>query len=286
MALNKIRGITHLLRPVNCIMNGLAVLIGEAVAYRTLAFCPSILGFITAFTLLGASMVTNDYWDRFVDVINAPNRPIVSGLVSLRLALYCAFILIVIGLSAALLTNLSCLLVAIISISVSLLYSYRGKRLGILGNFMVSSCIAIPLFYGGLVYGDGNLDFYGMRLLILFDLMVFLANTGREVNKGIEDIEGDRSKGIKTVAVRFGSVTAAAVAVFFYLFAVALSVLPWLLSLTSLVYLPLVAIADCGFVASSFILLRDNSKEGAMKVKRIILICMGIGLFAFVAGGI
>jgi geranylgeranylglycerol-phosphate geranylgeranyltransferase len=286
MALNKIRGIIRLIRPINCLMMGLAVLTGEFVAYRTLALYPSILGFTTAFTILGASMVTNDYWDRFVDGINAPSRPIVSGLVSLRLALSSAIILIVIGLSTALLTNFACFLMAIISLSVSLLYSYRGKKLGILGNFMVSSCTAIPLFYGGLVYVSGNLNFYSMRLLLLFDLIVFLANTGREVNKGIVDIEGDRSKGIKTVAVRFGSTVAAIVSVIFYLFAVALSIIPWFLSLTSLVYLPLVAIADCGFVISSFILLRDNSEEGAIKVKRITLVWMGIGLLAFVGGGI
>ena len=66
-------------------MMGLAVLIGELITYFTLLpFEPSLFGFFTAFTLTGTSMIVNDYWDRDVDAINAPERPIPSGLVSIK----------------------------------------------------------------------------------------------------------------------------------------------------------------------------------------------------------
>jgi len=215
-------------------MMGLAVLIGEVVAYRTLYLYPSFLGFVTAFTLTGASMVTNDYWDKAVDSVNAPNRPIASGLISTKSALLYAFTLMAIGLlSAALLTTVMPLLLATASLAVSLLYSYRGKKLGLLGNFMVSICIAIPLFYGGFLNEGVNLDLEKLRILLFFGLMVFLANTGREVNKGIADVEGDKIRGVITVAIRSGSKGAAVVAIAFYLSAVALSVFPWFLSLVS-----------------------------------------------------
>lgn len=281
--MSKVLGLIRLLRPVNCAMMGLAVLTGEAIAYGTLYLYLSLLGFVTAFTLTGASMVTNDYWDRSVDAVNAPDRPIVSGLVSTRLALSYALILMLIGLSSALLTSMLSLLIAAASLSVSLLYNYRGKKLGLMGNFMVSACIAIPLIYGGFLHGGVDSSFEGMRLLF-FDLMVFLANTGREVNKGMADVEGDRLSGVRTVAIRFGLRTAAVVAVAFYLSAVVLSVFPWVLALTPWIYLPLVAVADMGFIASSFILLRDYSKESAVKVKKMVLIWMLLGLLAFTAG--
>ena len=80
--------------------------------------------------------------------------------------------------------------------------------------------------------------------------------------------------------------SAAIVAVVFYLSAVVLSVFPWFFSLTSLIYLILVTVADIGFLTSSFILLRDHSKESAIKVKNMVIVWMTIGLFAFVAGGV
>lgn len=279
---SKALGLLRLLRPANCLMMGLAVQVGEAVAYRTLSPYPSLLGFTTAFTLTGASMVVNDYWDRAVDAVNAPDRPIASGMISGRSALSFALVLAVLGLSSALLTGPLPLLIAVISLLVSLSYSYRGKKLGLSGNFMVSICIAIPLLYGGFL--GVSLDLMKLRLLFFFDLMVFLANTGREVNKGIADVEGDKVRGVRTVAIGFGLKGAAVVAAVFYLSAVALSVFPILLSLTSWTYLPLVVFADVGFAASSFILMRGHSKESALRVKKMVLAWMGIGLLAFLVG--
>ncbi len=280
--MSRVKGLVRLSRPVNCMMMGAAVLTGEAIAYGALHPVPSLLGFVTAFMLTGASMVTNDYWDRNIDAVNAPDRPLVSGEVSVGLALSYAAGLVVVGLLSALLTGFATLLIAVASLAVSLLYNYRGKRLGLVGNFMVSACIAIPLVYGGFLLGAVWSG--GLLLLLVFDLMVFLANTGREVNKGLADVEGDRRGGVRTVAVRFGGRTASVLAVGLYLFAVGLSVLPWVLGLVGLPYLLLVGAADVGFVASSFILLRDYSREGALRVKKMVLAWMLLGLAAFATG--
>ena len=173
---------------------------------------------------------------------------------------------------------------SVASLAIALLYNYRGKKLGLIGNFMVSACITIPLIYGGFIYGYSDLNFERLKILFIFDLMIFLSNTGREVNKGIADIEGDRVRGVRTLAVRLGSRTAAIFASVFYLSAVALSFLPWFMSLTSQLYLLLVAIADIGFVTSSFILIHDYSKESALRVKKMVMIWMLIGLLSFLAG--
>lgn len=267
-------------------MMGIAVLTGEALTYGVLYFHSSILGFTTAFTLTGASMITNDYWDRLVDAVNAPTRPIPSGLISPRLALWSAFALLVTGIGAACMTNLACFFLAIFSIVTSLLYNYWGKKLGLWGNFMVSLCIAIPLIYGGFLYHGVQLNVEGLTLLLFFDLMIFFAITGREVNKDIVDVEGDTIRAIRTVAISYGSKSAAITASLFYMVAVFLSFLPWVLKLTSWVYPLLVSVADLGFIISAFILLRDYSKESAMKVKNMVLFWMLVALLAFLTGGI
>jgi geranylgeranylglycerol-phosphate geranylgeranyltransferase len=114
--------------------------------------------------------------------------------------------------------------------------------------------------------------------------MAFLSNTGREITKGIVDIDGDKSQNVRTLAVRYGSKNAAIVATLFYLAAVSLSLLPWVMELVSIWFLPLVAVTDVGLAVSSFMLLADHSREKARKIKKAVLIWFIFGLLAYIAG--
>jgi geranylgeranylglycerol-phosphate geranylgeranyltransferase len=285
-AVHKIIGLFRLIRPINCIMMGLATLIGELITYFTLLpFEPSFFGFLTAFTLIGASMTINDYWDRAIDAINMPERPIPSGLVSEKEALFLALVLSIIGLSSALITNLACFIVAIISLSISIFYNVKGKQMGLLGNFMVSACIAVPLLYGGFIYQGWDVPLNRLGLLLFFDLMIFCANTGREIIKGIVDVEGDRIRNIKTIAIRYSPRIACFTGTLFFFSAIILSIFPWIYGMVSWIYLPIVSISDGGFIVSSIMLWKDYSKDNVVKVKNMILIWMFIGLVAFAMGG-
>jgi geranylgeranylglycerol-phosphate geranylgeranyltransferase len=277
----------RLLRPINGFMMAFAVVIGAVTLQKSVfPLTPLLLGFVTAFTLNSASMVTNDYWDRSVDAVNEPTRPIPSGQVSTGEALLYALILIIIGLASAYLTNLACLFVAVISIFVSSTYNRWGKQMGLLGNFMVSACVAIPFIYGGLIYGGVDVTQRGFFISLSFALMAFLSNTGREITKGIADVEGDKTRNIRTLAISHGSTTAASISVVFYLLPIVLSVFVWLFGWVSWWYLPLVIIADAGFIWASLTLLRDHTKENAKKVKRMVLVWMLMGLLAFIVGGV
>ena len=279
--MEKLASFIRLIRPINDLMMGVAVLFSGIVALHY-KFSPNlILGFVTAATLTASSMAVNDYYDREVDAINEPSKPIPSGLITPNEALIFACLLWVIGLTAAVYTNPLCLLVATGFSALALLYNTKGKATGLLGNLMVSACIAIPFIYGGLVVGNGDI-----KLLGIFALMAFLSNTGREITKGISDVEGDERRNVKTVAIRFGPEAAACTATIFYASAVALSIMPWILKLISnIAYVPLVLVADAGFIASSILLLKDYSRENAKRVKTLILIWMAIGLIAFLVGG-
>ena len=279
--MRKVIGLLRLTRVVNSSMMGFATIIGAIIALkRTLpTLTEASLGFITAFTLTGASMIVNDYYDRLVDAVNEPNRPIPSGTVSTREALVYAATLVVIGLSAAFITSLPCLLAATLSLTMSTAYNTKGKALGLIGNLMVSFCVAIPFIYGGLTVRSTV-----EPLLLLFSSMAFLSNTGREVTKGIVDVEGDRIRSLRTVALVSGPRKAAALATSLYVSAVSLSLIPLIFNMVKLTYLILVAVSDIGFLALSALLLKDFSKENARMVKRAVLVCMMMGLTAFLVG--
>jgi geranylgeranylglycerol-phosphate geranylgeranyltransferase len=187
-------------------------------------------------------------------------------------------VLSIIGLAAAFQTNTESLIVAVAAWIISITYITEGKGTGLPGNLMVSATVVIPFIYGGLAVGQLETS------TLLFVLIVFLSNTGREVTKGIVDVEGDRSHNIKTIAVRFGERTAAFVAAAFSISAVCLSPLPWMWKLVSDWFLPPVILTDVGLIVSSVLLLRDYSRKNAKRTKRLSLIWFTTGLLAFILG--
>jgi len=259
-------------------MMGFAVIVGASLVSVLSFNINLLLGFVTSFSLTAASMAINDYYDREIDAINEPNRPIPRGDVSPKEALIFATILCVVGFVAALETNIASFVVAVIALIVSVAYITKGKGTGLPGNFLVSASVVIPFIYGGLTVGHVEAP------TLLFVAIVFLSNTGREVTKGIVDVEGDRSHNIKTVAVTHGERTAAVVAATFSLFAVCLSPLPWMWGLVSNWFIPPVIITDIGLIASSVMLLQNCSRKNAKKIKNLSLVWFTTGLLAFILG--
>jgi len=117
-----------------------------------------------------------------------------------------------------------------------------------------------------------------------FVLMAFLANTGREITKGIVDTAGDKAENVKTLAVRYGEKAAAVFAVVFYITAVALTPLPLILGLVSLWFVPFVLVIDVGLVVSSILLLVNHGRERARMIKNVVLFLFIFGLLAFIFG--
>jgi len=284
--MRKVAGLIRLMRPVNCLMMGIAVIVGAIIAAQEFtvvndAFNRLMLGFITAFTLTAASMAINDYYDRDIDAVNEPDRPIPSGLIRPVESLFFAAALTLIGLAAAALTSIPCLLAAAASWMISAAYSTIGKRTGLPVNFLVSICISVPFIYGSLAL-KGSIELN----VTFFAALAFLANTGREITKGIADVEGDRIRGIRTLAISYGARGAAYASSAFFMLAVLLSPIPAVLRLMSPWFLPPLILADIGFTFSSLSLMKKHTRENAKRIKKITLIWMMLSLIAFMAGTI
>jgi len=280
--MSRLVGYLRLMRPVNCLMMGFAVAVGAALANPAnlkASWLNVAYGFVTGFMLTAASMAINDYYDREIDAVNEPNRPIPGGAIRPKEVLVFASILTVMGFVAAYLTSPYCLLAAVAAWLMFSAYTKAGKRSGLPGNFLVSACVAIPFVYGSIAV----LSAVSLNVL-LFVSIVFLSNTGREITKGIVDVQGDKAQNVKTLAVRYGEKRAAVAAALFYLSAVSLSPLSWVLGIVSVWFLPLVAVTDVGLLASSYMLLKDYSRENARRIKKTVLLWFLFGLFSFVAG--
>lgn len=271
-----------MMRPVNCIMMGFAVVVGEVAILGGMPTPTQLaLGFSVSFLLTASSMIHNDVIDLEIDRINAPQRPLPSGMVSKEKALIASAIFGITGILAAAPLSWIAMLIAILTFVSSYAYNTRGKRLGIVGNVMVAFCIAVPFLFGGIVV----LNAVDVTVAAFF-LLAFLSNIGREVTKGIADVEGDRTKGIMTVAVSNGEKTASRLAAAFYILPVLITPLPYLLGNLGILYAVVVAAVDAGFIYSSFSILRSQTKESALSVKRQVRYWMLLAMFAFLLGGI
>ena len=192
------RGILDLTRPVNAAAAGFGAPVGYLVATGTLT--PSVL-----FLVAGAGLITaagnaiNDYFDRDIDRINRPDRPIPSGRVSPATALVLSGLLFVTGILACIPAGTLCLAIALANSLLLVLYAARLKRVPLAGNLLVAYLSGSLFLFGGALAGTEG----AARTLPLF-LITFLAMMAREILKGAEDLEGDRAFGAVTIPALIG----------------------------------------------------------------------------------
>ncbi len=272
----------RLTRPPNAFLMFVAVLVGVVFSEQRNFQTPHILlALLTAYGLTGSSMALNDYFDREVDAVNNPTRPIPSGSVSPGSAVALSAVLAALGLVSAVLISPQSLMVASAAFAAASAYNWKLKKTGLAGNMVVSFTVVAPFLYGSVI-SDG---FVSGRVGV-FALLAFLANTGREVIKGMTDVEGDARRNVMTVARVRGPRAAARLGAAFYFAAVALSPLPYLMGITGPLYLPAVSLADAGFLYSCFKLLKNPDPETARRQKNLTLVWMLTALVSFLLGGL
>ena len=126
----KVRALITLTRPPNAILMYIAVIAGILLSdTKSFQVEKLALALLTAYGLCGSSMGFNDYFDIEVDKVNAPTRPIPSGIISPKEAVILSSILALIGVLSAALTSIGCLIVAVSSFLAAFIYNAKLKRL-------------------------------------------------------------------------------------------------------------------------------------------------------------
>ncbi|MEM4151714.1 MAG: UbiA family prenyltransferase [Nitrososphaerota archaeon] len=274
----RLKGFVRITRPFNGLMMVFAVYVGYYVqSNRVPEPLEGLLATVTAYALSASSMVVNDIIDREIDTVNNPSRPIPSGLIKVSEALILSFLLGAAGIVSSAILGHMTLIVAAFFYSLALLYNTILKRTGLLGNVAVSATIAAPYIYGA-VLSEEAVDIS----VAIIATMSFLAGMGREIVKGISDVEGDRRRGVMTFAITHGERAAARLGAALVFTAVAISPLPVAIGAMSPLYIPPVLAADIGFTYSNIRLLRDPSRSS--KIKGEYLLWMFTGLVGFLLG--
>ena len=174
----------------------------------------ALVGILLAGPLVCAtSQAVNDWYDRHVDAINEPNRPIPSGRIPGRwgLGIACAWTLV--SLAVAMLLGQWVFIAAAIGLALAWAYSappLRLKRNGWFGNAACAlSYEGLAWITGAAVMLDGTAP--AMPTLLLAGLYSAGAHGIMTLND-FKAIEGDTRMGIKSVPVLLGAARAAQVA--------------------------------------------------------------------------
>ena len=271
-------GLAHMMRLGNSSLMGIAVIASEFVAKRGFpSFWQALVGFCIAFFLTAGVMVTNDYFDKEIDRINRPDRPIPSGMVSERLALIASFIFFVAGLTLSLAGPwyLMAFPLALFSLVISLEYNYKLKRKGLIGNAIVSFNVALPFLYGSIMVGQIT------SINALFFGYAFQANMAREIIKGVPDMQGDKNKGVRTIAVVYGPSLALKIGFVIVFLDVLASPVPYIIGSAGFLYLIVLAVGDAILLHSSLYMMLKKNEEAVKKGKNEMLLGMAIVILAF-----
>ncbi len=266
--MKKIKAVIELLRPELLIAAGVCVIIGEIITLGKLSSPSEIsLGFLWGFFLSGPAIILNDLFDIEVDRVNAPKRPLPSGLISMSTVIIFTIITTLIGLTVSFFIGKSAVILYLIFWIIGFLYNWKLKEFGLLGNLSVSSSVAITIILGAIVVGDP-----WNKIVGIFTLIVFLLNLGEEIAADAMDIEGDKQRNIKSIAILYGRKNALRISAFLFIIAIVLSFLPFIWGLFGIVYLIIISLMDILILFFTIKLIKSKSIEtGHVLIRKIYL---------------
>jgi chlorophyll synthase len=160
----------------------------------------------------GTSQAVNDWYDRHVDAINEPGRPIPSGRIPGQMGLFIGIAWTGLSLAVAVALGTLAFAGAVVGLTLAWLYSappVRLKRDGWAGAVAVGACYeGLPWFIGAAVMAGGMPD---ARILLVAALYSAGA-IGIMALNDFKSVVGDRQSGINSLPVRYGIESAARLA--------------------------------------------------------------------------
>ena len=274
--MKKLKGLFNLIRFELPLAAGICVVLGQLFALGY--FAPlylTLTAALSVFFISASILVSNDYFDIETDKINAPHRPISSGLVSPVQAFALAVFLLLAGLILSLTISITALLFSIGLTIIGLIYNGKFKKHGLLGNLMVSFSVGMTFIFGGLSVG---LPFN--KIVVFFAIIAALVDLGEEVASDAMDIKGDKLIDSNSIAIKHGKEKALRISASIFVLVILLSLIPFLLGWFNIVYLLPIAVMDIFIGYSTFRLAISKGEEGR-KYIRLLYLGATFGLVVF-----
>ncbi|HIH33531.1 MAG: UbiA family prenyltransferase [Candidatus Diapherotrites archaeon] len=235
----------RIIRPLNCIVAGVAALIGYWIsALWILLDLNALLVFLAVFLVCAGGQAVNDYFDLEIDRRKKAKKALALGKANAGIVFSLALLLFAAGILVSYFLGFFAFLIAVIMSLLLFSYSAFFQKAKFFGNWIVALGTAMTLVFGASVIGNFEVVFW------LFWPMLF-ANLSREIIKDFEDLNAD--KGLKnTLPMVLGVKRAKLLVGIFYIIAIVLAF--WIFSfgiVQSLAYLLLLFPTTLVFLLSA-----------------------------------
>lgn len=276
--MKRIKGHIQLTRPINLTIALLSIFVGGFVTGTIQPFVKLLLACLSGILIMAGANSVNDFFDLDIDRINKPNRPLPSGLVTPGRAHQFSLILFGSGIILSIFIHLLGFFIALGSSFLLYLYSFRLKRTVIWGNLTVAFVTGLAFVYGGLAVNRTG-------PAVIVGIFAFFFHLGREIIKDTEDVEGDRSQGIKTLPIEYGVKAALTWVTVILTFLMGLTLIPYLIDIFTFVYLIVVIVGvDLVLIYVMISMWRDPGPKNLGRLAVLMKADMFIGLIAVYLG--
>lgn len=275
----KLLAIFQLIRPVNFFITFFVIIVaviisGENFGNKSIIFLTALSGALTA----SAGNIINDFFDINIDKINKPNRPLPSNKINKKEALFVYFFFFTTSIIISSFINIESFLIVFSANILLFFYSYKLKRILLVGNLTIAFLTGLAFVYGGVSAGN-------IKAVIIPALFAFLINLIREILKDIEDVTGDLSEKIVTFPAEYGIRISKKVILFVTVFLVIFTLIPFAFEIYKIEYFILVMIiVNPLLIYSIKNLFNNHSEKNLNKLSNILKLNMIFGLIAIYVG--
>jgi geranylgeranylglycerol-phosphate geranylgeranyltransferase len=183
-----------------------------------------------------------------------------------------------VGLAASFAISVQALILSLVFGLVGILYNWRFKQEGLLGNLMVAASVAITFILGGLAVGHPF-----SAIVWFFSLTAFLVDLGEEIAGDAMDIEGDKKRTSKSIAIIKGKDIALRISGSVFFLLVLISFIPYIFGWLGITYLIIISFADCITIFSTVKLLKSKTPDEGRRYMRWIYIGALFAMLAYIA---
>ncbi len=272
MTKDKLVGLFRLFRFELSFTAGTCVLLGELLALGSLpSLSQAAFSFLSFFFISATALILNDYFDIETDRINAPSRPLPAGLVTKAEVVVLAIIVALLGFFFSSMIGVGAFVIVFLVWIIGVLYNWRLKKSGLLGNLFVGFSVAMTFIFGGIVVGNPFEE-----IVWYLAITTMLVDLGEEIAADSLDVEGDRKTGSRSLAVLFGPRKAMRIAASVFGIVVAGSSVPFIFGWLEWYYLPPIAIFDIIVILSARNLLDIQIPNRINDIRRIYLAGLGM----------
>jgi 4-hydroxybenzoate polyprenyltransferase len=283
--LERLYAYARLVRIEYCALGAAGVALGAYLITGAAPEMPVILSAAAVFFVAAGCYSFDDLSDLAGDKLNErTDRPLVTGVVTLREAKATGSIAFALALAAAITSGAASGLLIGLGAMVAMVYNRWLQGLIPLKNVLFAGAFPVPLLIGWLAAGGtpGPLFLYAI-------VLVFTVGLGFETMIDVADAEGDRRSGVATFATRYGTRLSSQVSATLHMMGAALVLLLYVLPVDTRLqgnelFLALAAVAALSNTLIGVALTRNHSAPHVLALKRRAFLVLTTGVAAIFIG--